>query len=95
MDKALRFLHKMELVDIKPNVVTYNYSIKGYCDLNQVEDTLELIVECHPRDVPLTSPDVVTCTAIVDGFRRMGKTDEAKNMQQNMYKHGCKPNTVS
>ncbi|KAF3961732.1 hypothetical protein CMV_013675, partial [Castanea mollissima] len=32
LEKALRFLARMQLVEITPNVVTYNSLIKGYCD---------------------------------------------------------------
>ncbi|KAE8696329.1 Detected protein of confused Function [Hibiscus syriacus] len=41
------------------------------------------------------NPDVVTYTAVVDGFCRFGKVDQAKKMLQHMYKHDCKRNTVS
>jgi pentatricopeptide repeat protein len=56
LEKALRFLARMQLVEMTPNVVTYNCLIKGYCDVHSIEDAIELIDEmplkgCHPDKV--------------------------------------------
>ncbi|GMN54535.1 hypothetical protein TIFTF001_023661 [Ficus carica] len=43
LEKASRFLNRMEIVGIRPNVVTYNCLMKGYCNVHWIEGALELI----------------------------------------------------
>ena len=40
-EKALRFRERMQLIGIKPNAVTYDCLIKGYCDLNRIRGCIE------------------------------------------------------
>jgi pentatricopeptide repeat protein len=42
MDRAMKLLDSMVLVGLKPNGVTYNTLINGYCKTGRVQDALTL-----------------------------------------------------
>jgi pentatricopeptide repeat protein len=42
MDKAMKLLDSMVLVGLKPDSITYNILINGYCKTGRVQDALTL-----------------------------------------------------
>nr|CAD1841520.1 unnamed protein product [Ananas comosus var. bracteatus] len=87
--KAVKFSDRMERVGIKPNIITYNSLIKGsvvhsFCQSGRMEEAKNIVTEMISKGC---LPDVVTYSAVIDGFCRIGKIDQARKMLKYMYKN--------
>ncbi|CAN6683705.1 unnamed protein product [Malus baccata var. baccata] len=90
--------------ELLPDQVTYNNLVHMLSKHGYGDEALEFLWEAEERgyrfdkvgySAIVHSFYVVTYTAVLDGYCRLGKVDHAKKMLQHMYKHGCRPNAVS
>ncbi|KAM7252786.1 hypothetical protein ACFE04_030941 [Oxalis oulophora] len=77
MEKALWFVERMKLIGIDPNVVTYNCLIKGYCELDRLEDAMKLISE-------IPSPDKVSYYTVMGFLCKEKRVKEVKDLMLKM-----------
>ncbi|KAL6204166.1 hypothetical protein ACLB2K_021434 [Fragaria x ananassa] len=64
----------------KPNVVTFNTLIKGFCKMgdNSAETSIETMIETMiQRHI---EPDTITYNSLMDGYGLRGQMDEAKQV---------------
>ncbi|CAN6888982.1 unnamed protein product, partial [Brassica oleracea var. botrytis] len=102
LEKALRFMERMQVIGIVPDVVTYNCLIRGYCDLRRVEEAVELLEELDAAlslldDMYLINKhaDVFTYTTLVDALGKKGRIEEATELMKKMLHKGIDPTPVT
>ncbi|KAF2557395.1 hypothetical protein F2Q68_00014792 [Brassica cretica] len=102
LENTLRFMERMQVIGIVPDVVTYNCLIRGYCDLRRVEEAVELLEELDAAlslldDMYLINKhaDVFTYTTLVDALGRKGRIEEATELMKKMLHKGIDPTPVT
>ncbi|XP_021720811.1 pentatricopeptide repeat-containing protein At5g59600-like [Chenopodium quinoa] len=88
--EALSFVENVQVMKLRPNVVTWNTLIAGF---SQAGDSLmvdELFQVMRDNKI---EPDVVSWTSIISGLVKNFKNDEAFVTFQKMMDSGCFPNT--
>ncbi|TVU30087.1 hypothetical protein EJB05_21693, partial [Eragrostis curvula] len=88
MDDALKIFKGMSC---KPNIVTYNYMLKGLCRADKWEDTGELIVEMVREEC---LPNEVTFSILISSLCQKGLVDCAVEVFEKMPKYNCTPNII-
>ncbi|CAK9174850.1 unnamed protein product [Ilex paraguariensis] len=90
-----------------PNVVTFTALIDGHCKAGELEKACQIYARMRGNDkVPdvdmyfrvsssnIKEPNVVTYGALVDGFCKAHRVEEARNLLDAMSTEGCEPNHI-
>ncbi|KAG7591111.1 Pentatricopeptide repeat [Arabidopsis thaliana x Arabidopsis arenosa] len=91
-----------------PNIVTYSALIDGHCKSGQMEKACQIFERmCGSKDVPDVDmyfkqydddnserPNVVTYGALLDGFCKSHRVEEARKLLDAMCMEGCEPNQI-
>ncbi|KAL5976678.1 hypothetical protein ACLOJK_021011 [Asimina triloba] len=78
----------------KPDVVTLNTIIHGFCKMGRVGDAMKVLDDMLAGK--FCGPDVVTFTTAISGLLNAGLTEEALDiLHQKMPENGCSPNLVT
>ncbi|XP_018472499.1 pentatricopeptide repeat-containing protein At1g06710, mitochondrial [Raphanus sativus] len=90
-----------------PNIVTYSALIDGHCKAGQTEKACRIFERmCGSKDVVPDvdmyftqhddgeRPNVVTYGALVDGFCKSHRVEEARKLLDAMSTEGCEPNEI-
>ncbi|CDY68088.1 BnaCnng57550D [Brassica napus] len=93
LEKALRFMERMQVIGIVPDVVTYNCLIRGYCDLRrELDAALSLLDDMYLIN---KHADVFTYTTLVDALGKKGRIEEATELMKKMLHKGIDPTPVT
>ncbi|KAL2941225.1 hypothetical protein RDABS01_029575 [Bienertia sinuspersici] len=111
VSKARAIFDLMHKKGVYPNVITYNTLLDGYClcgQMDEAKNLLDLMINdgCKPNIVkhrhyliPCPKedwfPDVITYSALLDGYCLRGELHEAEKLLDQMVKGGYKPNVVT
>nr|UPT49535.1 pentatricopeptide repeat protein AaPPR783 [Agave angustifolia] len=78
----------------KPDIVTLNTIIHGFCKIGKVIEASKILNDMLKGK--FCAPDVVTFTTIIHGLLHVGKPEEAIDLLHRvMPEHSCSPNTVT
>ncbi|XP_027347810.1 pentatricopeptide repeat-containing protein At5g59600 [Abrus precatorius] len=91
-NEALGLVQSMELMGVKPNVVTWNSLISGFSqkgDQAMVSEMFRLMIEDG------VEPDVVSWTSVISGFVQNFRNKEAFDTFKHMLRHGFCPTSAT
>ncbi|XP_058105608.1 pentatricopeptide repeat-containing protein At3g18020 [Magnolia sinica] len=78
----------------KPDVVTLNTVIHGFCKMGRVDDAMKVLDDMLAGN--FCGPDVVTFTTIIGGLLNVGLMDAALDLlHRKMPESGCRPSVVT
>lgn len=89
---AMRFYRYMREMGISPSVVSLNVLIKALCKDSRTFDAALRIFREMPNHGCI--PDSYTYGTLINGFCRLGKIHEAKELFREMETKGCSPSVV-
>ncbi|PHT40036.1 hypothetical protein CQW23_18890 [Capsicum baccatum] len=84
-DKALEFYHRMIGERVKPDVITFNTLIAGYCKNSQMSLALQMFKEMKTHGC---APNVVSFNTLIKWFLLDGKIEEGIGMAYEMTEMG-------
>lgn len=91
--EVVDILEEMKRLGVKPDVVTYNAILSGFCkdekDFDAAYETLNEMVKQGCK------PDVVSYNTIISGLCEAGKWMDASELFDDMPRRGCSPDVVS
>ncbi|KAK6255214.1 hypothetical protein SCA6_016519 [Theobroma cacao] len=83
--EALTMLELMSERDVKPDVITYNSLIHGFCLSGQWKEAAILFHRMMDEGI---HPDVVTFSSLIDALCQQKKVKEARRMLEQMSERG-------
>ena len=84
-------LEEMKQNKVKPDVVTYNAMIAGFCDDKDFDASFEVVNEMERNG---TKVDVVSYKTIISGFCKEGWWRDAE-LFEDMPRRECEPNVLT
>ncbi|XP_072956934.1 uncharacterized protein [Typha angustifolia] len=92
--EQLNVLVSMLQKQCRPDVITLNTVIHGFCKIGRVAEAKKIMNDMLKGT--FCAPDVVTFTTIICGLLDVGETEEAiEILRGTMLKHHCLPNVVT
>ncbi|KAH7676358.1 HCP-like protein [Dioscorea alata] len=91
-DEAEHFFEEMKLLNVIPDVVSYNCLIDVYCKNREIEKARKVFDEMREREI---NPDVFSYTSLIGGLGLIGQPDKAKELLNEMKELGCYPDVAA
>ncbi|ONK77568.1 uncharacterized protein A4U43_C02F7960 [Asparagus officinalis] len=92
--EQLNVLISMLRKQCKPDIVTLNTIIHGFCKIRKVTEAKKILNDM--LDGKFCAPDVVTFTTVIGGLLDVGKTEEALHLLNRVMPDcSCSPNVVT
>jgi len=89
---AISFSHRMELDDIKPNIVSFNILINCYCLLRRMGSTFSIFGKIFKMGY---YPGIITLNTLMKGLCLHGRINEAKWFHKKLVAHGYELNHLT
>ncbi|KAL3820657.1 hypothetical protein ACJIZ3_006562 [Penstemon smallii] len=77
---------------VKPDVVSYNIVIKGFCEMGELDRALNVVDTMGKNGV---KPDLITFNTLLDNLYKKKKFDDAEKIWKQMIKNKLVPNIRS
>ncbi|XP_074270022.1 uncharacterized protein LOC141592999 [Silene latifolia] len=92
-DKVNGFFRELpKKLGIKPDVVSYNTVIKGFCEMGSLDLAAAMLDEMEKEGV---TPDLITFNSLLDGFYKKRRFLEGEKMWGMMEKYNVVPDIIS
>ncbi|XVF29717.1 hypothetical protein REPUB_Repub15cG0146300 [Reevesia pubescens] len=99
LDEAQRVLHHMVKNGYSPNVITFTTLIHSLCKRGKLQNAFEVFavmgrIGCKPTKKTIR-PDIYSYTAVMDGFCKVGRSNEAMELLNQAQEVGLVLNVVT
>eukprot|EP01018_Ginkgo_biloba_P008781 Gb_27830 [translate_table: standard] len=92
IDEAQNLFCQMQLVGLKPGLITWNAMITGYARNGHRDQAWKLFCQMQLAGV---KPDLITWNVMIGAYAQTGNGQEALNLFHEMKLAGMKPNVIS
>lgn len=86
-------LQDMTKQKIEPNLITYSAILKGYCQVNRLDQAFELLESM--RQTTDFKPDEIMFNSLLDGCARLGLYDRGAVLLEEMQNAGVRPSNFT